>query len=66
MTLPRVNVSLGSGWAFAYWGGDFYLFTAPAQTSSIVTRVRPSDGSAVQVGSLDEVIAGAGVSTCVP
>jgi len=67
VTLP--GVTFGTGWAFAFWGGDFYLFTAPGGTgsSSIVTRYRPSDGSITQVATAPSVtIVGAGVSTCAP
>jgi hypothetical protein len=66
-TLP--GVSVGSGWAFAFWGGDFYTFTAPGANPtnpSVVTRFRPSDGSITQVASTSETIVGAGVSTCAP
>ncbi|NOU31677.1 MAG: hypothetical protein HOO96_27565 [Polyangiaceae bacterium] len=55
----------GSGWAFGFWGGDFYLFTGPGG-SSVVTRYRPSDGSEVQVATYPSLIVGAGVSTCAP
>ncbi len=66
-TLP--GIVFGTGWAFAFWGGDFYTFTAPGGTgsSSIVTRYRPSDGSIVQVATAPGlVVVGAGVSTCAP
>jgi hypothetical protein len=66
-TLPGVD--LGGAWAFAFWGGDFYLFTAPGGngTSSLVTRYRPSDGSVTQVAMAPGVtIVGAGVSPCAP
>ena len=63
---PLPGVFLQDGWAFGFWGGDFYLFTAPGG-SSIVTRYRPSDGSIVQVASTPgEIVVGAGVSTCAP
>ena len=61
----HVNLPLGRGWAFGFWGGDFYLFTAPSG-SSIVTRYRPSDQSLTPVGAYPGVIVGAGVSTCAP
>ena len=67
VTLP--GVTFGNGWAFAFWGGDFYLFTAPGGmgSSSVVTRYRPSDGSIAQVATAPGVtIVGAGVSTCAP
>jgi hypothetical protein len=56
----------GNGWAFAFWGGDFYLFTAPQTRSSIVSRFRPLDGSLTQVAAISSLIVGAGVSTCAP
>lgn len=55
----------GMGYAFAFWGGDFYLFTAPSN-ETLVTRFRPNDGSIVQVATTPHVIVGAGVSTCAP
>jgi hypothetical protein len=60
------GVHEGTAWAFAFWGGDFYTFTAPG-ADTVVTRFRPSDGSIVKVGQLaaDRVV-GAGVSTCAP
>jgi hypothetical protein len=69
--VPQNGVSTGTDWAFSFWGGDFYLYTAdttlnPGDTSN-VTRYRPSDGSTtvvlMQVGFR---IVGAGVSTCAP
>jgi hypothetical protein len=59
------GVFRGGGSAFAVWGGDFYTFTAP-NVRSVVTRLRPRDGSVAQVAELDDVIVGAGVSTCAP
>jgi len=59
------DVELGSGWAFAFWGGDFYMFTAPGGTTE-VTRYRPADNSTTVVASLPQRIVGAGVSTCAP
>jgi hypothetical protein len=58
-------------WAFSFWGGDFYLYTAPSALtgrSSNVTRYRPSDGS-VDLAYMSQIgfrIVGAGVSTCAP
>lgn len=62
---PFPTVDQGNGWAFAFWGGDFYMFTAPGGGSD-VTRYRPSDGSTTVVASLPTRIVGAGVSTCAP
>lgn len=65
-SLPDVEVP--SAWAFSFWGGDFYLYTAQLAGSSRVNRYRPSDGSVdtAYMQSLGFVIVGAGVSTCAP
>ncbi|AKT39079.1 hypothetical protein [Chondromyces crocatus] len=68
VSLP--NVEIPSAWAFSFWGGDFYLYTAPsnAARTSNVTRYRPSDGT-IDTGYMTNVgfrIVGAGVSTCAP
>lgn len=60
-------------WAFSFWGGDFYFYTAPAARDSPsrttnVTRYRPSDGS-LDTAYMTDIgfhIVGAGVSTCAP
>ena len=55
------------GFAVAFWGGDFYLFTVPDGTSTTVTRYRTSDDSYLDVASLpNQKVVGAGVSTCAP
>jgi hypothetical protein len=59
------GIDQGRGWAFAYWGGDFYMFHAPAGNTR-VTRWRPSDDSVAQVATTSNRIVGAGVSTCAP
>jgi hypothetical protein len=53
-------------WAFAYWGGDFYLFTGATGQPSTVTRYSPSDGSQITYATAPNTIVGAGVSTCAP
>lgn len=63
------DVDQGRGWAFAFWGGDFYMFHAPGQSNTASTRVtrwRPSDDSVKQVATTSLKIVGAGVSTCAP
>ncbi len=68
-------VSTGSEWAFSFWGGDFYLYTAQPvasglpqnATTSDITRYRPSDKSiTVLKKNIGFRIVGAGVSTCAP
>ena len=64
---PLPGVDLGAGWAFGFWGGNFYLFTAPPPgNGSDVTRFNPSDGSIAVLGHYPGTIVGAGVSTCAP
>jgi hypothetical protein len=60
---PLPGLTLTGGWAFGFWGGDFYIFTG---TPSTVTRFRPSDRSLTRVAMAAETIVGAGVSTCAP
>ena len=63
------GVRTGDAWAFSFWGGDFWFYTATGGQESRVTRLRSSgDGSITvvmpQVGGFR--IVGAGVSTCAP
>jgi hypothetical protein len=63
---PQPTLDIGAAWAMAFWGGDFWLFTAPGAESQI-DRYRPSDGTTVTVKSnVGFHIVGAGVSTCAP
>jgi hypothetical protein len=63
---PMPEIVIGHAWAFAFWGGDFYLFSAPGVTSR-VDRYRPTDGSVVNVKTgIGFSVVGAGVSTCAP
>ncbi len=57
-----------TGWAFSFWGGDFYFFTGLLDGSSVVGRYRPADGSFVSDYATlpTSNIVGAGVSTCAP
>jgi len=65
------GIDRGCGWAFAFWGGDFYTFTAPGDCGgpppgTVVNRFSPQDGLTVRVAQISEEIVGAGVSTCAP
>jgi len=65
---PLPGVVQGGAWAFAFWGGDFYTFTAPS-SATVVQRFSPSDGTVTTVGDVPTdigLIVGAGVSTCAP
>ena len=52
-------------WAFAYWGGDFWIFTSPGGPTT-VSRFRPSDATTIELTTMPSTIVGAGVSTCAP
>ncbi|MBX3229098.1 MAG: hypothetical protein KIT84_02070 [Labilithrix sp.] len=73
------GVSTGEAWAFSYWGGDFWFYTAAlGAKASTVTRLATSgDGKISKVTTnADDIakantdgkflIVGAGVSTCAP
>lgn len=57
---------MGSSLAFAFWGGDFYIFTSDGSGITEVTQYRPSDGSVQLFTTLAATVVGAGVSTCAP
>jgi hypothetical protein len=69
--LPQVETP--AAWAFSFWGGDFYLYTAPDMATNPgrttnVSRYRPSDGTTdpAYMTNIGFTIVGAGVSTCAP
>lgn len=51
--------------AFAFWGGDFWIFTSPGAASE-VSRFRPASGTTQTLTTHPSTIVGAGVSTCAP
>jgi hypothetical protein len=57
-----------SSWAFSFWGGDFYLYTADGFSSSRVVHYSPATNSVnlSYVPDTGMTIIGAGVSTCAP
>jgi hypothetical protein len=57
-----------AAWAFAFWGGDFWIFLKKSGDSSTnVYHMKSSDGSvSVAVPNTNRTIVGAGVSTCAP
>ena len=59
-----LGTSQGNAWAFAFWGGFFYLFTDPGTQQ--VVRWDPGTKQALVVGGYSAPIVGAGVSTCAP
>lgn len=63
----RPDVTIGEGFAFAQWGGDFWIFTAPKNSRTTVTRYSPAtDTSTVMIEDTGMQIIGAGSSTCAP
>ena len=51
--------------AYAFWGGDFWIFTAPNNTTN-VTKYDPVAKTLTKMTTLNAQIVGAGVSTCAP
>lgn len=73
--LPLPGLDRGAGWAFVFWGGEFYTFTGAVVTegttrvalnATVITRISPVDGSQEAVANIDDLVVGAGVSTCAP
>lgn len=63
------NLKVGnptSAFAFAFWGGKFWIFTGNQGVGSTVTEYDPALKKETPVLSTKEVIVGAGVSTCAP
>jgi hypothetical protein len=55
------------GYAFAFWGGDFWVFLKKdTDTYSVLYHVRGSDGMVTTWTLTGRWIVGAGVSTCAP
>jgi hypothetical protein len=65
ITYRTTAVAERAAFAFAHWGGDFYVFTG--DNRSTVTKYSPSqDKSTVVVQDTGMLIVGAGSSTCAP
>ena len=59
------SVQVGTGFVFAFWGGSFWVFTAPDGVSSKVNRYDPTTEQVEEaVANLGFKVVGAGVSTC--
>lgn len=64
-SVPVEGTPTPYAWAFAFWGGDFYIFIAGATGSTNVYKL--SDGQlTVYMANTGKLIVGAGVSTCAP
>ncbi len=65
---PQAPISFppgGSNFAFAFWGGDFWLFAGPG-FSTDVFQYQPAMNMTTKRLTTQLVIVGAGVSTCAP
>lgn len=64
----RTSAVDANDWAFAQWGGDFWIFTRrDPSASATVTRFSPATGeSKVVIEDTGMRIVGAGSSTCAP
>jgi hypothetical protein len=56
----------GMGWAFAAWGGVFYTFTGTSNATTEVHRFDPQTQDVTVVAAINDLVVGAGVSTCAP
>jgi hypothetical protein len=56
--------SNATSFAFAFWGGDFWIFTGNG--ASTITMYDPVAQTETKVGTAPIEIVGAGVSTCAP
>ena len=65
-----VPLDAKSGFAFAHWGGDFWLFTGAPDGKARVLQFDFDNGAVVQTVDVElgfpGTIVGAGVSTCAP
>jgi outer membrane protein assembly factor BamB len=55
-----------NAWAFAHWGGKFYIFVAIEDNSMVYELDRKTGASKRVIEHLPMRIVGAGVSTCAP
>ena len=60
--------SPADAYAFAFWGGEFWVFTAPGTPGAptTVTRFDPTSSTETTATTYPGTIVGAGVSTCAP
>ncbi|HVV83755.1 MAG TPA: hypothetical protein VHE35_11855 [Kofleriaceae bacterium] len=69
-TIPGGLGASVAAWAFAQWGGKFYLFVTTTdgltQNSSVRTIDRTTGQYQIVAQNLPYIIVGAGVSTCAP
>ena len=65
--LPSITLNNVQAWAFARWGGSFYLFfKSQLDSSSAVFKVDPVGNVSKVIAKTGYNIVGAGVSSCAP
>jgi hypothetical protein len=66
--LSGLTLSKTDGFAFSFWGGDFWFYTSQSTGRSQVTRFKAATDQSLSVVVPDTgfTIVGAGVSTCAP
>ncbi len=63
--MPALNGQIRA-WAFAHWGGKFYIFVTVDDNSQVL-KLDPATGQTTTLlENLPYIIVGAGVSTCAP
>jgi hypothetical protein len=68
MEAPQTPINYppdSSNFAFAFWGGDFWLFVGPGGTTDVF-QYQPSNNMTTKRQTEQFEIVGAGVSTCAP
>lgn len=67
-TLAPIGSATSAAWAFAFWGGDFYLFyeVDPPDSSTNVYKLGAEGQFGLYIANTGLRIVGAGVSTCAP
>jgi hypothetical protein len=67
-SLPDMTYGDSAAWAFAYWGGSFYIFymVSPYDSSTVVYKLEYDGTVSTFIADTGLVIVGAGVSTCAP
>jgi hypothetical protein len=65
-TLGTTSLGTLSAYAFAQWGGTFYVFSSTTGTSTVRTVNRTTGEYKIVLDHVPYEISGAGVSTCAP
>jgi hypothetical protein len=68
LTYPLSIAGMPTAWAFALWGGDFWVFLMKGLESSTTVYQYDSNTGALKsmMQASGRTIVGAGVSTCAP